>query len=263
MVDDFLIRAALAGIGVALIAAPLGCFVVWRRMAYFGSTIAHSGLLGVALGLAFGLDLTIGVLLVAIGLGIVLMLLQRQGLLPTDSLLGLLAHVTLAGGLIVASTIEGQRFDLMAYLFGDILSVSSADVVWIYIAAIGAGLVLIWIWQQLLTMSVHEELAAAEGVKTELMHFVFIMLIAVTVAAAMKIIGILLITALLIIPPAAARAVSRTPEQMALFSIIIAILGVLGGLGLSLFWDTPAGPSIVMILALLYGFSLVPAVRQS
>ncbi len=259
MFDDFIIKTLIAGIGIAVIAAPLGCFIVWRRMAYFGATIAHSGLLGVALGLILAIDLTFGVVAVAVALSGLLLGLQRQRLLPTDTLLGILAHVALAAGLIAASQVSGGRFDLMGYLFGDILAVSSRDLVWIY----GGGTVIVGltlkIWRPLLAISLHEELAQAEGVNTRAIGALFMLLLALTVALAMKLVGILLIASLLVIPAATARPFAKTPEQMALIAGLVAALSVTMGIAASLAADTPAGPSIVMALALLFTLSLVRA----
>ena len=257
MLDDFLIKATIAGIGVALVAAPLGCFIVWRQMAYFGATIAHSGLLGVAAGLLLAIDPIIGVIAVALAVAAILTLLQRPATLPQDTILGILAHVALAGGLIASSALGGNRFDLMGYLFGDILTVSNRDLLWIY----GGGAVILavtaWIWRPLLALSVHEELARAEGVNAARTNALFMALLAFTVALAMKLVGILLIASLLVIPAAAARPFSSTPEQMAAIAAVIAALGVVGGIAGSFWLDTPAGPTIVMALALIFIMSFV------
>ncbi len=257
MPDDLVVKALVAGVGIALVAAPLGCFIVWRRMAYFGATIAHSGLLGVAAGLFLAIDPAIGIVAVAVSLAALLYALRRQNALPQDTLLGILAHVSLAAGLIVAAMLAGNRLDLMGYLFGDILSVGNRDLIWIY----GAGAVILgvtgWIWRPLLALSVHEELAAAEGVDVARTSAIFMLLLAFTVALAMKLVGILLITSLLVIPAAAARAFSATPERMAAIAGVIAVLSVIAGLGASLWLDTPAGPSIVLAMAVFFTFSFV------
>jgi len=258
MLDDFLVRAALAGTGTAILAAPLGCFVVWRRMAYFGETVAYSGLLGVALGFLLGIDLTLGVIATAIAMALLLTGFQTQRAIPYDTLLGILAHSALAAGLIAASFVGGSRLDLMGYLFGDILAVSKVDVAWIWGGAIAVLVTLSWLWRPLLAMTVNEDLAAAEGVRVRRTGTAFILLIAVTVALAMKVIGILLITSLMIFPTAAVRPFAKTPEQMAVLAIIAAAASVLGGLYLSLRFDTAAGPSIVIVLAALFFFIAVP-----
>ncbi len=252
MFDDFLTRATFAGVGVAALAAPLGCFVVWRRMAYFGETVAYSGLLGVALGFLLGIDLTLGVILTAIATALLLSGLAGQRALPQDTLLGILAHTSLAAGLIAASFLSGARLDLMGYLFGDILAVSKGDIFAVWIGAVVVIAVLAWLWRPLLAMTINEELAAAEGVRVERTQIAFILLIAITVALAMKVIGILLITSLMIFPAAAARPFAKTPEQMAILAGFVATVAVAGGLTASFKLDTAAGPSIVLMLGALF-----------
>ena len=255
MMDDFFVRALLAGIGVAVVAGPLGCFVVWRRMAYFGDSLAHSALLGVALGFLLGVDPVIGVIALCVGLALLLVLLQQQRRLATDTLLGILAHSALATGLVVISLMDWLRIDLLGYLFGDILAVSVADVIWIW-AGGGLALVLLAVlWRKLLALTVHEDLAAAEGVNVPLVRLGFMLLIALVIAIAMKIIGILLITSLLIIPAAAARRFAASPEQMAAIAAVIGASAVVLGLAGSLTLDTPSGPSVVVAAALLFAAS--------
>ena len=215
MIDDFLIRAFAAGFGVVLLAGPLGCFIVWRRMAYFGDSLAHSALLGVALGLILGINPTLGIAVGSVTLAVLLLLLQRQRRLASDTLLGLMSHAGLALGLVALSFFETLRIDLLAYLFGDVLAVTTADLAWIYGGGLLALLVLAAIWRPLLAITVHDDLARAEGVAVLPVRLAFVLLIAVVIAIAMKIVGILLITSLLIIPAATARRFARTPEQMA------------------------------------------------
>ncbi|MGD9866467.1 MAG: metal ABC transporter permease [Hyphomicrobiales bacterium] len=259
--DSLFLQALLAGAGISLAAAPLGCFVVWRRLSYFGSTIAHSGLLGAAAGLLLSIDPTVGVIVTAILLSVMLTLLQRRRALPSDALLGILAHASLAAGFIVAGLLGGSRIDLMGYLFGDVLAVSDRDLAWIYG---GGALVLgvtVWIWRPLLAMSVHEELAQAEGVNVARANAVFMVLLAITVALAMKVVGILLIASLLVIPAAAARPFSSTPEMMAVIATVVAIAAVAAGLGAAFWLDQPAGPAIVLVLAVFFALSLAGSLR--
>lgn len=247
----------LAGIGVALIAGPLGCFIVWRRMAYFGDTIAHAGLLGVAISFLLDVNVMAGVFVVAALAALALLLLQRQTVLPSDALLGILAHSTLALGLVLLAFMAWLRIDLLSYLFGDILAVSVSDIwlIWGGGAAALAGLA--WIWRPLLAASVSTELAAAEGMQPERARLVFMILIAAVIAVAIKIVGILLITSLLIIPAATARRFATGPEQMALYAALLGMVAVLLGLFSSLEFDTPAGPSVVVAALLFFLLSLV------
>ena len=244
-----LVRALAAGLGLAVVSAPLGCFVVWNRMAYFGETIAQASLIGIALGLFLKLDLTLAVLAVAVATAGLLVLLGRQKILPLDSILGIVAHAALAAGVIATTLVKGVNVDLMGYLFGDILAVSTDDLWWVYCGGAVVLAALWWIWRPLLALAVHEELAAAEGVDRERTKAIFILLLAITVAVAMKVIGILLIIAFLIMPAAAARVFARTPEEMAVLAAMIAAVGVCLGLLVSFRIDVPGGPAIVVVLA--------------
>lgn len=254
MLDDFLIRAALAGLGLAVAAGPLGCFVVWRRMAYFGDATAHAAILGVALALALSLPVFLGTLAVALVMALAVATLAGRGW-AMDTTLGVLAHSALAFGLVAVSFLAGVRVDLAAYLFGDILAVNRSDLGLIWGgAAIVLGL-LLWRWNALLTATLSEDLAHASGFNPARERVVLVLALALVVAVAIKVVGALLIAAMLIIPAAAARGFARTPEVMAGLAVIAGALAALGGLWLSLTWDTPAGPSIVATAAVLFGVS--------
>ena len=262
MAEPFLMRALLAGLGLAVVAAPLGCFVVWRRMAYYGEAVAQAGLIGIAAGLALSLNLTASVLVVTLAVSTLLVALSRQQLVPFDSLLGLMAHAALAIGVIAASLVRGPQLDLMAFLFGDIFAVSATDLKWIYLGGALALAALVYVWRPLLSLSVHEDLAAAEGTQIERVKFIFVLVLALVVAIAIKIVGVLLTIAVLIMPAAAARPLSETPEQMALFAAIFGSLSVALGLFLSVSLDTPGGPSIVLMLALFFVAAISPTVLR-
>lgn len=254
---DFLLYALFSGLGVALVAGPLGAFAVWRRMAYFGDTLAHSALLGVTFGLLLHINLNLAVAMGCLLLALILVALQQNRLLATDTLLGMLSHSTLALGLVTLSIFTDSRIDLMAYLFGDILSANLTDVVTIWAISLVVILLLIWLWRPLLAITVHEELAQVEGIPVTAVRTALMLLMALVIAIAMKVVGALLITALLIIPAAASRRLTRKPESMALMASLLGSLSVAGGLGASFLWDTPAGPSIVLSAAALFVFSLL------
>ena len=245
MIDSFLLNAALGGMGLALTAGPIGCFVVWRRMAYFGDSLAHSALIGIALGFLAGIDLTLGVALTALAAALLLGWLQLRARLATDTLLGIISHGGLAFGLIAIGLTQGLRTDLFGYLFGDVLAIDARDLAWIWGGGALALAALALLWRPLLAATVHEELAAAEGVPVARMKLAYLVLIALTVAVAMKIVGVLLVTALLVIPAAAARRPARSPEAMAGFAALFGAIAVLLGLVASVWLDTPSGPSIV------------------
>ncbi|MEL6784184.1 MAG: iron chelate uptake ABC transporter family permease subunit [Pseudomonadota bacterium] len=252
MLDDFFARAMLAGLAIAAVAGPFGCFIIWRRMAYFGDTLGHAGLFGVALGLLFQVNIMLGVFFVSAMVALALVTLSGRTLVPTDSLLGIFSHAALAAGLIALSLMENIRIDVMALLVGDILSVTITDL--LVIGGGGALLLaaLFFLRKPLLAITVNRDLARAEGVQVKAIELAFMLLCALLVALAMKLVGVLLITALLIIPAAAAGRLSAGPEQMAALATGLGMAAVASGLLASLQWDTPSGPSIVVAAFALF-----------
>jgi len=257
MLDDFFTRAILAGLGVALVTGPLGCFIVWRRLAYFGDTLAHSALLGVALAFLFEINIVLAVFAVSACIAIALLLLQNRSEVSSDALLGLLSHSALAIGLVVLAFMTWVRVDLMGFLFGDILAVSRADIGVIWFGGAIVLAILVGIWRPLFAATVNRELADAEGMNPDRANIIFMLLMAAVIAISMKIVGVLLITAMLIIPAAAARRFASGPEHMAICAALIGALAVVSGLFGSLEWDTPAGPSIVVAALAFFLISLI------
>ena len=258
MLDDFFIRAVIGGIGVALVAGPVGCFIIWRRLAYFGDTLSHSALLGVAMALLLETNVTIAVFLVSVVASLLLLVLQRRAALSSDALLGLLAHSTLAVGLVVLAFMTWVRVDLMGFLFGDILAMTKIDLAVIWGGGAAVLAVLRHIWRPLFAATVNHDLATAEGMRPDLMNIIFMILVAAVIAVSMKLVGVLLITALLIIPAATARRFSASPEQMAVIAALVGMASVWIGLEGSLKWDTPAGPSIVVAALICFVLSILP-----
>ena len=256
MLDDFFIRAVLAGLGLALATGTLGSFILWRRMAYFGDATSHAAILGVALALGLHLPIALGTLIVALAMAMTVSTLAAKGW-AMDTSLGVLAHAALAFGLVAISYVPNMRADLNSYLFGDILAVSRLDLVMIWGGAVVVVGLLIWRWQGLLTSTLNADLAAASGIHPNVERLFLTIALAVTVAVALKIVGALLIAAMLIIPAAASRAIARTPESMAILATAIGMVATLGGLALSLWQDTPAGPSIITVATLIFALTAI------
>jgi len=260
MMEDFMLRALLGGTLVALMAAPLGCYVAWGRMAYFGDALAHGALLGVALGTALQLDLNLGTLLVFAAFVALLALMRNSRWWGQDTLLGLLSHGALSLGLVALSLQRAPGVNLQAWLFGDILAINTMDLWWMVAGAVAIPLALWRMWGRLLNVAIHEELARAEGISVGRIRVALMLLLALVILLAMKIVGVLLISALLIIPAATARPWARSPEAMALLALACGVLAVWGGIWGSYWWDTPSGPSIVVASAALFAL-LAPAAR--
>ncbi|TPE53959.1 hypothetical protein FJM51_02365 [Amaricoccus solimangrovi] len=250
MLGDFVLRACLAGIGVALAAGPLGCFVVWRRMAYFGDATAHAALLGVTLSLALNLPVVLGVAAMAVAMALTVALASGRTY-AVDTMLGVASHAALAVGLVALSFLSGVRVDLMGYLFGDILAVTAADLAVIFGGAALVSALIAWRWRRLLMATINPDLAAASGVDAGRERLILTLALAVLVAVALKVVGVLLVTAMLIVPAAAARAFARTPEEMWGLAVAVGVASSLAGIWGSWTWDTPAGPSIVVAAVLL------------
>jgi zinc transport system permease protein len=261
--EPFFLKALAAGVGLAVIAAPLGCIIVWRRMAYVGETLAQSSLLGVALGMALGINLTLAVVVAAVATAFILIGFGRQKLLALDSVLGLMHHAALALGVVAIALLKGPSIDLMSYLFGDVFAVTNTDLLWVYAGGAVVLALTLWLWRPLVRLSLHEDLATAEGIDPHIPRALFDILLAVTIAVAMKIVGILLVMAFLVVPAVAARPLASTPERMAILAAVIAVLSAFGGLVVSLYTDAPGGPSIVLAMCSFAVASLLAMGRRA
>jgi zinc transport system permease protein len=259
VLEPFFLRAIVAGLALAIVAAPLGCFVVWQRMAYFGETIAQASLIGVALSLVLQLEVTLGVVVVAVVVAFLLLWFSRQRVVAVDSILGLLHHAALAAGVIAVSMLKGPPIDLMGFLFGDVFAITTGDIVWIVVGGAAVLAAVALLWQPLLRLAVHEDLAAAEGIDRRRVRAIFTILLAVTIAVAMKIVGVLLIMAFLVVPAVAARPLAGTPERMVVLTALVASVGVVLGLLLSATIDAPGGPSVVIVMSIAAAASLTAA----
>ena len=258
MFDDFFIRALIAGVGIAIVVGPLGCFVIWRRLSYFGDTLSHSALLGVTLAYSFSLNISLSVFIVSAVVALLLINLQKRTKLAGDSLLGLLAHSTLAIGLVLIGFLSYIRFDLMGLLFGDILAVTIEDIALVWVGGFIILGILYFIWKSLFSATVNYDLSAAEGMKPEVSNFIFTLLLAGVIALSIKMIGALLITGLLLIPAATARNISNSPNQMVFLATLVGIISVIAGLFTSLELNTSSGPTIIVVALILFIISLVP-----
>ena len=263
MFELLILRVFLAGLGLSLQAGPLGCLVVWRRMAYFGDSLAHSALLGIALGLVYGWSTELGTMIVCTAFALLLLALQHRGQWTNDTLLGILAHAGLSLGMIVLSFLEAPQIDIHSYLFGDILTVQWRDLVWIYGSALAVMVILKLKGTQLVLMAINEDLARAEGVKVFWLNALLMAMMALVVIVSLKIVGILLITSLLLIPSAAARQWACTPSAMAILASLTGMAAVIGGMLASLYYDLPTGPAIVITATLFFALSLLAGSRSS
>ena len=252
LTTDFIVYALAAGLSLALVAGPLGSFIVWRRMSYFGDTLAHSALLGIAIGLLTNANPQLSIIVSCLFFAFILTVLDRSPKVSTDTLLGILAHSSLALGIVVLALADSVRVNLEAYLFGALLTISESDLVWIVVVALGVGGVLLRFWNEFVAITVHPDIAEIEGTRVDRFNILLVLLIALTIAVSMKIVGVLLITSLLVIPAAAARLLSATPEQMAVRASLIGCVAVVIGLFGAFVVDVPVGPSIVVCATAIF-----------
>ncbi len=261
---DFILYGLAAGLALAVVTGPLGSFIVWRHMSYFGDTLAHAALLGIALGLLADINLQLSIILVCLLSAVLLIALEKKKTVALDALLGILAHSSLALGVLVLALSDVVQVNLEAYLFGELLTIRFADLLWILSCCAAVLLVLLFYWNRFLSITVHDELAQVDGIDVNFLRYLLIILLAIITAVAMKIVGVLLITSLLIIPPAAARQIANTPEKMAIRASLLGCLSVLIGFYFAFISDTPVGPTIVVaasiIFILLY---LLPGKKKS
>lgn len=252
MLDDFFTRALVAGLATAALTGPIGCFIIWRRMSFFGDTLAHSALLGVGLGIYFSFHQTLSVFFVALGISACLQWLRTNASLSSDTSLGILSHGALALGLLMLAILPPSQIDITSVFFGDILASSRTDVYFMCGGLVLGLIVMRLVWQPLLVATVNQDIATAEGASSKIAEFTFTLLLTMVIAFSFKIVGVLLISALLVIPAAAARQLAPSPEKAAFLASLFGCLAVYGGLEASLHADLPSGPAIVGLCLLLF-----------
>ncbi len=249
MLDDFIIRALLGGIAVAIAAGPLGSVLVWKRMSFFSDAISHSAILGLVIGIILGMNQYVSVALFALLFALFVTLFKTKNFFPNDSLLNIFAQGALSLGIILFY-ITKTNFNITNILFGDILAISYNDIIISYLGSIFILTSLLYIWRDLLLMIISEDLAKVEGINVRKISFIFTTIVAIMVALSVKIVGIMMVSSLLVIPACFARVFSKTPERMAFLASIFGIAAILIGTLLSTYFDIPTGPNIVLVLVI-------------
>lgn len=257
MIDIFFFQSLLAGIGLSFITSPMGCFLVWRRMSFFGDALSHSALLGVALGLIFNINVHLGIFIVCLAVALILVFVDDRADLPSDTWLSMTSYTALALGIVLMNKMPSIKVDPASYLFGDILALQNQDFFWIFGCAILVSLFIYRYWQPLLLLTFDEGLAQAEGMPLARLKLGFMLILALTVAVSLKFIGVLLVPALLVIPPATAKQHAKNPEQMVFYALSFTLAGISGGLFLSLVFNIATGASIILACLSLFVLSQV------
>jgi zinc transport system permease protein len=252
---ELILYPALAGVLLALIGGPLGSFVIWQRMAYFGESIAHSALLGIAIAIFLNINMTATMLIVCCAMAAALNRVQKKFQLSLNTLLAIMAHTSLATGLVIISLVPGFRLDINSFLFGDLLAIGKNEFTLIAIVSLTAFIFISSQWHKLISLAANEELAFVEGINTGRLQLLLLLCMAVVVAIGIKAVGVLLIVSLLVIPAATSRKWASSPEAMAILASALGATAVIAGLALSYYADTPTGPSVVAIAGFMYFFS--------
>lgn len=258
--DDFLLRSLIAGVIMVVIAAPMGCLMVWQRLAFLGDTLGHAAVFGVALGLMLQLMPIVGVLAVALLIVFSLSRVSSFNTAMSETTLAIISHTGLAGGIILVGTLGAGRVNLESILFGDLLATTPTDLLGLLATTFVLLLLLLRYWRAFVAMSVSREIAQAEGIEVRRLQFLMYAMIALLVAVMMKVMGVLLIAAMLVIPTSSARLFSRGPEQMVAISALYGFAALGGGLTSSYHFDWQTGPAIVVCATALLLLTL--AVRR-
>jgi zinc transport system permease protein len=251
LLDDFMLRALLAGLIMVLIAAPMGCLMVWQRLAFLSDTLGHAAVLGVGLGLLLQLQPIFGVLAVALVIVFSLSRVSSFNSALSETTLAIISHTGLAGGIILVGLLPGPSINLEAILFGDLLATTRGDLLNLLLTTTLLVVLLLRHWRAFVAVSVSREIAQAEGIEVRRVQFLMYVMIALLVAVMMKVMGVLLIAAMLVIPTSSARLFSRSPEQMVVISGLYGLAALAGGMTGSFHFDWQTGPAIVVSATLL------------
>jgi zinc transport system permease protein len=255
--QDLWIFPLVGGILLAIMAAPLGCLMVWKRVAFFSDTLAHALLLGVALHFLVQLPLLLSLAGTAVLFSTLLALIYRRKQIPPDSFLVLLSQGGLALSILLMNFADLSSVELLIYLLGDILILQGTDLLWMLGATFLVSATLWKLWPLCLSMIAHEDLAAIEGVPVTRIQLLLFILMGFFMALSLKFTGALLLSTFLIAPPLSARSFAKTPEQMVGGAIVVGILSTCLGLICSFTLNLPTGPSIVLCLLGFWGVSHV------
>lgn len=259
----FFQRAIIVGVIMAITAALLGVFVVIRRMSFFTDAVSHASLTGVALALLIGVHPFLGALVVSIFIGLLVSRLQRQGKQEVDTIIGVLFSTTLAFGVLIISMLKGYRGNLFQYLFGDIIAVNIIDVYLSIVLFVAVVLVLVIAFKSLTKVAVHEDMARVDGVRVNMLDALFLILLAAVVAVGLKVVGAILMSALMILPAATAQYLAPSFRGMVLISVVAAVIAMVVGLAAAAAFSLPTGPTIVLVSAGLFVLAAVRGILQS
>ncbi|KDB19613.1 metal ABC transporter permease [Wolbachia endosymbiont of Glossina morsitans morsitans] len=248
LTQDFFINSLVAVVVISLVTGALGSFMIWQRLSYLGDSLSHSSLLGVALALIFEISPSLSIMLIAITFAILLSL-NFNRLYSADTILNIVTNVVLSSSLILMSFLPSGNNSIISSLFGDILTLDQSDIVLIFLTSAVVTLILIFRWRYWLMISINQDLAVVEKINVNFVRLEFLITLAIFIAIAAKLIGILLVAAFLLIPAASARLISKTPMEMIIVATVFSVISGISGLMLSASFDLLTGPAIILVAA--------------
>lgn len=258
----FIGQGVIALLVLSFLTAPMGCFLIWRRMSFFGATLAHSALLGAVIGLLLGVGVFVGVMGFTALLACLLTWWLQNQRLANDTVLAMIAHLTLAIGVVAISLMDNLRIDLMAYLFGDVLSISRPVFYQIVAVCIVSAIALRVFWRGFVNLAVQPDIAQVEGYRTTVLSFCFVLFLSITISVGMVTVGALLIVSMLIIPAATARLIANQLKTMVFAAWIFTVISIISGMVAAYYVDLPAGPMVVIASGGLFVLAYLSAQWQ-
>ncbi len=253
----FIQKAFIAGSFIAIICSMLGLFLVLRKMSLIGDGLSHVSFGAIAVGLFFGIYPFYIAIPIVMAASIVILKISEKTKVYGDAAIGIVSAVGIASGVILASLSKGFNVDLFSYLFGNILAISDLEVILsIVLSIIVLGVIYFYYWD-LYSATFDEEYAKTTGINTSFINILLSLLTAITIVLSIKVVGIMLVSALLILPAVTSLQLAKGFKSAILISALVSLLSVFIGITLSFFLDIPSGATIVMVSALFFGLSLV------
>ncbi|MBI4849592.1 MAG: metal ABC transporter permease [Nitrospirae bacterium] len=243
----FIQRAFVASLIVGVLCPFVGNFVVLRRMSFFSDAISHSAFAGIAVGALLGIDLSVSSVVVAILISMLIAVLSEKTSLSHDTVIGIAFSGSIASGMLVMGMLKGYRADIFTYLFGDILAITNTDLLLLFVIGVLCISALLFFSKPFLQITFNRDLAQVEGINVRLFEYLLFFIIAIVVTVSLKIIGIILVTSLLVVPAAAAKNLALSMRRLFALSCIFGLVSGITGLMLSVYLNTPSGPTIVLV----------------
>lgn len=249
---EFMKRSLIAMVLIAPTAAAMGIHVVNFRMSFYSDAISHSAFTGIALGIILGFDPLMTMVVFGLVIGMLIVRVRRSSQLSVDTIIGVAFSTAVALGIVLVSARRGLTRNLHSFLYGDVLAVREGEVLIMFVLALAVLIYSGWLYNRLILMSINGEVARTRGINTSLQEYIFSLLLALVVCLSIRVVGILLVTALIIVPAAVGRSLARNAGQLFWISTITALISAVTGLALSYYWDSATGATVVLVCAAFF-----------